>query len=147
MELNGSTQMMDADMMMDVKSDLQGGAMMEDEENVIRTMYSLYAPEVLADGQTKVLFFHAAWCPVCKGADATLRTLYNSWDSTDMAIEELAEVLPGRSVYKVDYDTEADLKARYGVTYQHTFVVVDGEGNMISKIQGPTDEQLKELLQ
>jgi thiol-disulfide isomerase/thioredoxin len=111
-----------------------------------RSMYSLYAPEVLMDGQTKVLFFHAAWCPVCRKADTTLRDLYNRGDDATMTFEELMEVLPQYSVYKVDYDTETELKAKYGVTYQHTYVLVDGQGNALKTVQGPTDAALKELI-
>jgi thioredoxin 1 len=95
--------------------------------------YLAYSPSVLADGRTKVLFFHAGWCPVCRAAEADLQSWYGVG-------------APGISTYKVDYDAETDLKARYGVTYQHTFVKVDGQGNVVQSIQGPTDEQLQELL-
>ncbi len=95
--------------------------------------YAAYADGVLANGKTKVLFFHAAWCPECKEADQLLKSWFPSKDFT-------------RSVYKVDYDTAKELKVKYGVTYQHTFVVVDGNGVKLSVIQGPTDEQLKALL-
>ncbi len=95
--------------------------------------YVPYTDGVLTNGKTKVLFFHAAWCPECKEANATLKSWFPSKDFT-------------RSVYKVDYDTAKELKIKYGVTYQHTFVVVDGNGAKVSLIQGPTDEQLKALL-
>jgi thiol-disulfide isomerase/thioredoxin len=95
--------------------------------------YSIFMPSVLTDGETKVLFFHAAWCPVCRAADADLQ-------------EWFAQNLPTLNVYKVDYDTSADLKAKYGVTYQHTFVLVDGQGNALKTIQGPSDAALKELI-
>jgi thiol-disulfide isomerase/thioredoxin len=95
--------------------------------------YVPYTNDVLTNGKTKVLFFHAAWCPECKKVDSTLKSWFPSKDFT-------------RSVYKVDYDTAKELKIKYGVTYQHTFVVVDGNGAKLSLIQGPTDEQLKALL-
>ncbi len=37
---------------------------------------------------------------------------------------------------KTDYDTERELKKKYGVTYQHTFVQVDAQGNQIKKWGG-----------
>lgn len=95
--------------------------------------YTVYTDAVLKDGKTKVLFFAAGWCPECKEHDAALKTWFPSGEFT-------------RSVYKVDYDTAKDLKAKYNVVYQHTFVVVDGQGNKVSSIQRPTDEQLKALL-
>ena len=49
-------------------------------------------------------------------------------------------------MYKVNYDTETSLKSRYGVTYQHTFVLIDGEGNAIQKLQTPSDAELKALI-
>lgn len=97
--------------------------------------YVAYNASALQDGHVKVLFFHAGWCPLCKGADTSLKGWYGS-DSTR----------PEVTVYKVDYDTETDLKAQYGVTYQHTFVKVDGQGKMIGKIQTPNENVLKEFL-
>jgi thiol-disulfide isomerase/thioredoxin len=97
------------------------------------SVYVPYEDSVLLSGKTKVLFFHAAWCPECKKADALLKTWLPSGDFS-------------RSVYKVDYDTAKDLKVRYGVTYQHTFVLVDGNGQKLSAVQGPKAEQLRALL-
>lgn len=96
--------------------------------------YTGFTADVLNDGETKVLFFHAAWCPECKEANVFLQSILPSSEYS-------------RSVYKVDYDTAKDLKAKYGVVYQHTFVVVDGNGVKLSSVQGPTEEQLAALLQ
>jgi thiol-disulfide isomerase/thioredoxin len=95
--------------------------------------YLSYNSAVLADGATKVLFFKAAWCPLCIRADGTLSQWF---EAGSVPI----------TVYKVDYDTEADLKAKYGVTYQHTFVKVDGQGKMVAKLMTPTEEALKAFL-
>lgn len=116
------------------------------EDTRMRSMYSLYAPQVLMNGQTKIIFFHAAWCPACRKADDTLRELYNRGDDLTMSFDELMEVLPQYSTYKVDYDTEKDLRAKYGVTYQHTFVLVDGQGNALKTVQGPSDDVLKSMI-
>lgn len=122
------------------------GAMMKKEESMEKEeammavgAYTDHASNnlpasILADGNTKVLFFHAAWCPTCRNAEAELMQWY-----ADQGFP--------LTVYKINYDNETDLKSRYGVTYQHTFVKVDGQGNLIQKIQGPTDEQLMTLLQ
>jgi thiol-disulfide isomerase/thioredoxin len=67
-----------------------------------------------------VLFFAAAWCPSCVAADKGFSA------ENELAID--ADIL------KVDYDNSSDLKAKYGVTSQHTFVLVDAEGNMIKKM-------------
>lgn len=104
------------------------------ETAMVKGAYTEYRADVLADGNEKVLFFHAAWCPICRTQDTELKAWYGS--DADKFV----------TTYKVDYDTEKELKAKYGVTYQHTFVRVDGQGNLITKTQGPTDEQLTALL-
>jgi thiol-disulfide isomerase/thioredoxin len=86
-------------------------------------VYTDYSPEVLERYQEKgltVLFFHAGWCPTCRSAD------------TD--ITKNGNVLPAElTIIKVDYDRERDLKRKYNVTTQHTFVQVDASGNEIKK--------------
>lgn len=88
---------------------------------------------ILADGKTKVLFFHASWCPSCKRANQTLTSWYT--DGEGML-----------TVYKINYDEEKPLKQKYSVTYQHTFVKVDGRGDFITLVTGPSDDELKALL-
>lgn len=96
--------------------------------------YGVYTEGVVGNGQTSVLFFHAKWCPKCKQADAKLAELYGATKAT----------LP---TYRVDYDTSAPLKQQYGVTSQHTFVVIDGTGKALKTVLGPTDDQLLALVQ
>lgn len=95
--------------------------------------YADYRAGLIGNGQSSVLFFHASWCPICKRAEASLQDLYGSTP-------------PALTTYKVDYDSNVELRQRYGVTYQHTFVLIDGEGNAIKTLQSPTDAQLKALL-
>lgn len=89
--------------------------------------YKDYSPGALAeaakDGGKTVLFFWAAWCPYCKTANE---------DFTANA----AQIPTGVTVLKVNYDTEKELKTKYGVTYQHTFVQVDASGSQITKWNG-----------
>jgi thiol-disulfide isomerase/thioredoxin len=71
-------------------------------------------------GMKNLLFFHASWCPTCRAADANIKA-------------NLLSIPPGLTIHQVDYDTSTDLKKKYGVTYQHTFVQVDEKGEMIAK--------------
>ena len=80
-----------------------------------------------------MLFFHAAWCPVCKRVDGLLEQWYEEEDFP-------------LTVYKVDYDSQPELRARYGVTYQHTFVLIDGEGKAVKTLTAPSDNDLRALL-
>jgi len=100
------------------------GAMM-DGEMMTKGSYEAYAPEKLAKANTGdvVLFFRAAWCPTCKALDGDIRA-------------NLDRIPAGVTILDVNYDTETALKQKYGVTYQHTLVQVDADGNMITKWSG-----------
>ncbi len=79
-----------------------------------------------------VLFFHAKWCPSCVAAD---KNFSSEWD---LSIKN--------DIVKVDYDTNSALRTKYGVTSQHTFVLVDGSGNLIKKmVGGSTSSDLQGL--
>lgn len=95
------------------------------EGDMIGGSYEEYAPEKLAraeDGKV-VLFFRASWCPTCRILDSNIRS-------------NLGEIPDNVTILDVNYDTEAELKQKYGVTYQHTLVQVDAEGNQIAKWTG-----------
>lgn len=127
--------MMEKDEMMEKEEEKEEDAMMQEEAGMyMDNTASLLADTVVMDETTKVLFFHASWCPTCKAADSSLASMY-------------ADGAGKLTTYKINYDTEKALATKYGVTYQHTFVKVDGAGNMIEKIQGPTNDQLAALLQ
>ena len=70
-----------------------------------------------------VLFFHASWCPSCRGLNKNIE-------------ENLGAIPAELSILKLDYDTETELKKKYGVTFQHTLVQVDADGNLIKKWSG-----------
>ena len=72
------------------------------------------------DGNT-VLFFYAAWCPDCQAADASLKE---------------AGVPDEINVVKIDYDAANDLRKKYGVTQQHTFVLIGADGEQVKKWTG-----------
>lgn len=101
-------------------------------QEVIVGQYLTYDESIANNNQAKVLFFHANWCPSCKNADKNFQAdVNNIWVD----------------VVKVDYDTYADLKSQYGVTSQHTFVLVDESGTMVKRWYGSKDytEILEEL--
>jgi pentapeptide MXKDX repeat protein len=64
----------------------------------------------------KVYFFHASWCPICQGIDKDINS-----DPT--------RIPAGITVIKTDFDNSRDLRQKYGVTTQYTFVQVDSNGN------------------
>lgn len=79
-------------------------------------------PAAYADGRV-VLFFHASWCPNCRLTEKNLT-------------EDPASIPADLTVVKVDFDTETDLRAKYGITQQHTFVAVGPDGAERAKWTG-----------
>lgn len=134
-----SSQKNTSEAMMDDEVEEHDGAMAEGDE-VMTTdekmmdgepgTYEVYDPAKLAraDEGTVVLFFHATWCPTCRAFKSDVSN-------------NLADIPAGLTILEVNYDTETALKQKYGITYQHTYVEVDSEGNARSKWSGsPTLE-------
>lgn len=88
-------------------------------------VYKDYDSSVIAaTAGTKLLFFHAPWCSQCRALE------------TDIKQKGVPE---GVAIIKVDYDTNQDLRKKYGVTLQTTVVRVDDQGNLVKKYV-PYDE-------
>ncbi len=88
--------------------------------------YESYAPEKIAQAGSShdvVLFFRASWCPTCRALDVDIKA-------------NLSKIPESLTILDVDYDNSSALKQKYSVTYQHTFVEVDKDGNMIKKWSG-----------
>lgn len=114
MTSDDKVEMMNKEVMMDDKKDMTEEVIMKKEGKFVA--YS--AEEVAETSGNKVLFFHASWCPSCTGAAKNLS----------------AETAPeGLNVFKVDYDSSTDLKTKYGVVSQHTFVEIDDNGTMVKR--------------
>ncbi len=83
---------------------------------------------------TRILFFHASWCPQCRALDESLKE---------------ADIPEGVTVFKVDYDKNQDLRQKYGVTIQTTLVRVDSTGGKVKSYvayESPTFSSVKENL-
>lgn len=80
--------------------------------------YKEYSAEAFneAKDKTRLLFFHASWCPQCRELEASIN-----------AISLPADVV----IFKVDYDSRQDLRQKYGVTLQTTVVKVDKNDNKL----------------
>ncbi|TFD32986.1 thioredoxin family protein [Cryobacterium cryoconiti] len=81
--------------------------------------YIDYSDGIIAKTEgTKVLFFHASWCPNCRALEKDIN----------------AGPLPaGLTIIKVDFDNAVDLRQQYGVTLQTTVVYVDDDGSELGK--------------
>lgn len=72
-----------------------------------------------------VLFFNAAWCSTCKIAR----------DNFEASLDQIPSDL---TVVVVDFDDSNELRKKYGVTLQHTFVQIDSMGEMVKRWSGST---------
>lgn len=94
--------------------------------------YVDYTAEKLAQTSgTKVLFFHAAWCPQCRQLEADIKA---------------GNIPGGVTIFKVDYDSNQKLRQKYGVNLQTTLVRVDDEGNEIKKFVAYDEPTLEALI-
>ena len=121
-------------------------AMMEKEDSTMAKddammkedgRYVPYTQEVFdtAVDKKRVLYFFANWCPTCIPADKNFTENVNKIPENVVLIR----------VNYNDPDTDAEEKAlaqKYGITYQHTFVQIDGQGNVVKKWNGGQIEEL-----
>lgn len=103
----------------------------------IQGTYTTYsADKVTSTKGTKLLFFHAPWCPQCRDLEASI-------DSDGIP--------SGVTIFKVDYDSNQALRQQYGVTIQTTVVKIDDEGNKVDSFVAYDDPSAaaveRELLQ
>lgn len=112
------------------KTNDEPGQMMEDvkDDEMMEAKHVAYVDYfensfAAASGKKRVYFFYATWCPTCKASNADI-------------VANLDKIPEGVVVFKTDYDKETKLKKQYGITYQHTFVQVDANGNEIAKWNG-----------
>lgn len=109
-----------------VMMEKKDGAMMDKGDGMMKSgSYEVYSPDKITKAATGdvVLFFRASWCPTCRAVDTDIRA-------------HLTDIPETLTILDVNYDNSTSLKQKYGVTYQHTFVQVDAQGNQIKKWTG-----------
>lgn len=110
--------------MMDVEKSID--AAMKGDLSAKVGVYDTYAPEKIAEASNNgdvLLFFHASWCTSCRALEKDI-------------LENVGNIPDGVTILKTDYDSNSELKKKYGVRVQHTFVQVDKDGNKIKMWSG-----------
>lgn len=106
------------------------------KSEVLSANYVTYTPAAFADakkdGKT-ILFFWATWCGTCAFLDDELK-------------KRSSELPADLTILRTNYDTETDLKNKYGVVYQHTLVQVDKDGSEIKKWSGGGVDLIKQQI-
>jgi thiol-disulfide isomerase/thioredoxin len=72
-----------------------------------------------------VLFYNAYWCSTCKAAR----------DGFESGLGEIPEDL---TIVLVDFDENTEMRKKYDVIVQHTFVQIDSAGNELQRWYGST---------
>lgn len=86
-----------------------------------------------AKEEFKVLFFHANWCPTCTAFEAKVLS------------EEIPENI---KILKVDFDTNSELRKKYNILTQTSFVLVDNDGTLLKRwVWGQNIDDVVEQLQ
>lgn len=81
-----------------------------------------------------VLFFNAVWCSTCQQARENIEA-------------SLGKIPENLAIVVVDFDSSIDLRKKYGVTVQHTFIEIDSAGEPLGKWSGSvTVDQIVEQL-
>lgn len=120
--------MADADASVSEISGEMADAMEQNSEFVAPTpgTYQVYDAALVAQSEAEniLLFFHASWCPSCRALDAEIT-------------DNQEDIPADTAIFKLDYDTEAELKRRYGINRQHSVIAIDGTGAAVSSVSHP----------
>ena len=105
----------------DAMSKVSDVMMKKDDAMMSKTGYMDYSAQAVTANATgkNIIFFKASWCPSCKSTDTDIKA-------------NLSKIPDNLQILKLDYDTSTELKQKYGVTGQHTFVKIDKDGNKLA---------------
>lgn len=72
------------------------------------------------ENQRTILFFHADWCPICRKIEEDI-------------IKSPERIPSNVKIVKIDFENSDDLRSKYGVNTQYTFVEIDENQNEIDQ--------------
>lgn len=105
------------------------GAWAEEAAGVVwDTRLPAFRAEAPDDAVPQLLYFSAPWCGYCR-----------KMDDTTLREPAVVEAIAGHKAYKVDYDSQGGLVARFGIRGIPAFVLVTERGDLVDKLVGATD--------
>lgn len=100
-------------------------------EEELKPYYVAYSAEAAAqareEGRPIVYYFWASWCPICRADEPIIK----------FRIENSGLPIAG---FRVNFDTQSDLKAQYKVPYQHTTIFLNANGEEVARLNGPVSD-------
>ncbi len=131
----------DNDAMMEGEK-VEEDAMEKDAEEPASVSEATYEPftqsaydAAKAAGKPILLNFYANWCPTCRAQEPRTEALFTN-----------KQAPKGIAAFRVNYnDSETDASEKaiakaFGVTYQHTYVYFDADGNEAARTLGTTPD-------
>ena len=80
-----------------------------------------------AAGKTIFLEFYANWCPICRDQKPEIESAFN-----ELADSRIAGFQVNYNDSETD-DNERNLARKFGISYQHTHVIIDSSENVLKK--------------
>lgn len=108
----------------------------EEDENFEMPLYTDFTEELYSELLGKkpfAIFFYAGWCPDCVNLEKQIKA-------------NIEDFWSGSIILKADYDTESELKKKYGITVQSTVVIVKKNGEVGPTLFGPSLLDLKDTI-
>jgi thiol-disulfide isomerase/thioredoxin len=81
----------------------------------------------LQNGKVVFLDFHADWCPICLREGPEIKAAFNELNNEDVVGYQV-HYNDGRTT-----DDDRDMAKKYGITLQHTKVIIDKNGEVALK--------------
>lgn len=88
------------------------------------------------DGKVILLYFTANWCPICREQEPVNQEVLKELEGSPEVVAFRIHILDSETTEETE-----KLAEEFGVTYQHTFIVLDKNGNVSSKYTGPLAKQ------
>lgn len=94
-----------------------------------------------SEGKAIYIYFYATWCPICAAQRPSILQAFNEF-SLPSAVGFEANWNDGQNTQEDD-----ELARTYGVSYQHTALFLDKNGNLVSKsLSALSKEQIEQKL-
>jgi thiol:disulfide interchange protein len=124
-----------------------GNEQMANQESDYPTNYRDYSADELekakSEGKVVMLYFTANWCPTCKAQEPINVEAFKELENDEDIVIFKIHILDSETT-----DETEKLAREYGIRLQHTFVIINPDGEVVFTHTGPLvkEDLVKELL-